>query len=139
MTAQEHQQVGTQLYEQGQYAAALEEFSKAILAGESSDVWNDWSMAQLACGNRVEAEKGFRRAMEQDPGNATAAMNLVVLLSKLGRSPEAVPYLEVAAKGLSQNEQQGIASLVETIKALQQPQARAMSAPKSFSKNGKGA
>ncbi len=136
MTTEEHQQIGTQLYEQGQFAAALDEFSKAILAGETSDAWNDWSMAQLACGNTVDAEKGFRRALEQDPGNAIAAMNLVVLLSKLGRSPEAVPYLEVAARELPQVEQQGIASLVETIKGL--PPPRAISAPKNFPKNGTG-
>ena len=98
MTTQEHQQIGTQLYLQGQFAAALDEFSKAILEGETSDIWNDWSMAQLACANAGDAEKGFRRALQHDPKNATAAMNLVVLLSKLGRSPEAAPFLEAAAE-----------------------------------------
>jgi Tfp pilus assembly protein PilF len=137
MTTSEHQQIGTQLYGQGQFAAALDEFSKAILAGETSDAWNDWSMAQLACGNAADAEKGFRRSLEQDPGNAIAAMNLVVLLSKLGRSPEAAPYLEVAVGGLPQNEKQSVANLMETIKGLQTPQTQAISAPKSFAKNGK--
>jgi len=123
MTTQEHQQIGTQLYLQGQFAAALEEFSKAILDGENSDIWNDWAMAQLGCGNTSDGEKGFRRALQHDPKNATAAMNLVVLLSNLGRSPEAAPFLETAAGDLPQHERQGIVSLIETIKAFQQPRA----------------
>ncbi len=128
MTTQEHQQIGTQLYLQGQFAAALDEFSKAILDGETSDIWNDWSMAQLGCGNASDGEKGFRRSLEHDPKNATAAMNLVVLLSKLGRSPEAAPFLEAAAGELPEHERQGIVSLIDAVKALQQP--RAISATK---------
>lgn len=131
MTTEEHQQIATKLFEQKKFTEALKEFSKAIQAGETSDVWNDWAVAQLACGNAAEAENGFRRALTQDSKNSTAATNLVALLSNMGRSLEAMPFVEVAASDLPAKERNGLARLVETIKATQQSQPRTSSASKT--------
>lgn len=131
MTTEEHQQIATKLFEEKKYSEALKEFGKAIQAGETSDVWNDWGVAQLACGNPAEAENGFRRAMTKDSKNSTAATNLVALLSNLGRSLEAMPFVDVAASDLPAKERNDLARLVATIKATQQSQTNNLAASKT--------
>ena len=64
----------------------------AITAAESSELWNDWAVVQLAL-----AERAFTRAFELDPWNAEAAANLSILLFSTGKFTEAESFLREAA------------------------------------------
>jgi FkbM family methyltransferase len=74
----------------------LEEASQLLLgalaAAESSELWNDWAVVQLAL-----AERAFTRAFELDPWNTQAAANLGILLFSLGKITEAESFLREAA------------------------------------------
>jgi Flp pilus assembly protein TadD len=45
-------------------------------------------------GHDAEAERHFRRALDLDPANYDAMLNLGSLLARRGRGPEARPFLE---------------------------------------------
>ena len=64
----------------------------AIDADESSELWNDWAVVQLAL-----AERAFLRAFELDPWNAEAAANLGILLFSMGKIEDAESFLREAA------------------------------------------
>lgn len=64
----------------------------AISAAESSELWNDWAVVQLAL-----AERAFTRAFELDPWNAEAAANLGILLFSTGKTAEAESFLRESA------------------------------------------
>jgi FkbM family methyltransferase len=64
----------------------------AIAAAESSQLWNDWAVVQLAL-----AERAFTRPFELDPWNAEAAANHGVLLFSIGKLTEAESFLREAA------------------------------------------
>ena len=64
----------------------------AIDAAESSELWNDWAVVQLAL-----AERAFLRAFELDPWNAEAAANLGILLFSMGKIEDAESFLREAA------------------------------------------
>jgi FkbM family methyltransferase len=69
----------------------------SIAAAESSELWNDWAVVQLAL-----AERAFARAFELDPWNADAAANLGILLFSMGKIAEAESFLreaELTARG----------------------------------------
>src|SRR5271157_5363993 len=80
-----------QLYAQGRLAEAMQLLADAITKQESSSLWNDWGVVQIAL-----AERAFRRALELEPANDGTAANLAVLLYSEGRSAEAVPLLQQA-------------------------------------------
>jgi len=80
-----------QLYAQGRLAEAMQLLAEAITKQESSTLWNDWGVVQIAL-----AERAFRRALELEPGSGGTAANLAVLLYSQGRSAEAVPLLKQA-------------------------------------------
>jgi len=80
-----------QLYAQGRLAEALQILAEALGKQESSSLWNDWGVVQIAL-----AERAFRRALELEPANDGTAANLAVLLYSEGRSAEAVPLLQQA-------------------------------------------
>jgi FkbM family methyltransferase len=64
----------------------------AIAAAESSELWNDWAVVQLALAERV-----FTRAFELDPWNAEAAANLGIMLFSTSKITEAESFLRDAA------------------------------------------
>src|SRR5271156_3950007 len=64
---------------------------EAIAEAESSELWNDWAVVQLAL-----AERALIRAFELDPWNAEAAANLGVLLFSMGKFSEAESFLREA-------------------------------------------
>jgi Flp pilus assembly protein TadD len=87
-----------QLYGAGRYREAFALLNDALNAGGSSELWNDWAVAALACEEVGKAEAGFRRALALDPTNGEAAVNLGALLAGLGRVAEAIPVLEIASE-----------------------------------------
>jgi FkbM family methyltransferase len=64
----------------------------AIATAESSELWNDWAVVQLAL-----AERAFLRAFELDPWNLEAAANLGILLFSMGKIAEAESFLREGA------------------------------------------
>jgi 2-polyprenyl-3-methyl-5-hydroxy-6-metoxy-1,4-benzoquinol methylase len=117
VTLNVHHQRGLQLFNEGEFAEALAEFDAAIASDGSSEIWNDWATTHLALQNVGEAERGLRRALELNATNTTAATNLVVLLSRLGRHAEAMCNLEMAAADLPEAQRHAVALLVKRFEA----------------------
>ena len=80
------------LFSQRRLDEASQILRDAIAAAESSELWNDWAVVQLAL-----AERAFTRAFELDPWNDEAAANLGILLFSLGKISEAESFLREAA------------------------------------------
>lgn len=99
---QDKHQLGLQKFKEGNWAEAVRLLGHALGEAESSECWNDWAAAQFASGNSSDAEEGFRRALEVDPGNLQAAGNLGALLSE-SRPHEAFPFLELARSSVPED------------------------------------
>ena len=80
-------------FHQGRSSDALRLLQPLLEAGETSELWNDWAAVQLALGDIERAEAGFSRAIELDPDNTDATINLGVLLLSRGDSTRALPLL----------------------------------------------
>ena len=87
---------GLALFEDGQYGEALATIEESLGQRETAQRWSDWGVLQRTLGHRVNAERGFRRALELDPKLAVAGNNLGVILFEAGRLEEAAPYLRQA-------------------------------------------
>ncbi len=84
-------------FENGEYEHAAILLGEALRERQTSDRWNDWATAKFFADRAAEAEHGYRRALEMEPENIHAAVNLGALLAGLGRAQEAIPLLEKAA------------------------------------------
>ena len=85
---------GVQLYAAGRYSEALSALDEALRhSAMSAELWNDWAAANLACGDGVRAEKGFRMALALDWQNGDAAINLAALLVSQRCSSDALQFL----------------------------------------------
>ncbi|MBZ5627840.1 MAG: radical SAM protein [Acidobacteriia bacterium] len=78
-----------QRFRQGKAEEAAALISQALNTEPTSVRWNDFGTIQLALNNTAGAEQGYRQALQVDPQNQLAAVNLVILLEDLGRSKEA--------------------------------------------------
>lgn len=87
-----HQQ-GLQLLNSGRLEDALPLLGQALAQEETCERWNDWAAAEFLLGRAVEAEHGFRRALELDPNDIQAAENLGLLLLERRRVAEAMVFL----------------------------------------------
>lgn len=112
MPGERSHQTGLKLFERGQYGSAAWELGRAIGEEETSERWNDWASAELACGRDLRAEWGYRRALHFDPSSRQAAVNLAVLLIAQRRLQESVPLLRPHAHSLSKSEKAVLAYLV---------------------------
>jgi O-antigen biosynthesis protein len=90
----------------GRYQEALAVLCQLLADSASSERWNDWAALQFRIGQSEEAETGFRLALEQDPTNTQAALNLGALLLSAGRSQEGAQLLAQAAEGIKQEERE---------------------------------
>ncbi len=97
-TEGKHQQ-SLQYYQLGYFNDAVGLLGEMLGEQQTSELWNDWAAAQLARGRIAEAEMGFRRALDCDPRDAQAAVNLGAALVKNGRSEAAVRLFENALQG----------------------------------------
>ncbi|MEO8100618.1 MAG: tetratricopeptide repeat protein [Acidobacteriota bacterium] len=80
-------------------ATARRKFEEVVaIAPEFSPAWNGLGVvaSQTAAGGAT-AEAHFRRAVDTDPDNVDALLNLGGLLLKTGRAEEALPYNQRAA------------------------------------------
>jgi glycosyltransferase involved in cell wall biosynthesis len=80
-------------FHQGRSVDASRLLQELLEAGETPDLWNDWAAVQLGLGEVKHAEKGFCRALELDPDNTDATINLGVMLLNRGDSARALPLL----------------------------------------------
>jgi len=111
MLKNETHQEALKLFEQGDLIKALDLFKAVLQDDESSEVWNDWATIQFRLGQLEEAVEGFRRALELDADNTSAAVNLGVLLSQVGRS-EAISWLEKAISKLEEPERTTLSTVL---------------------------
>jgi Flp pilus assembly protein TadD len=83
-------QAGLDLLNRGEYTEALRLLGEALAKEETCERWNDWAAGMFAAGQAIEAEHGFRRALELTPEDRQAAENLGVLLVRQKRIAEAI-------------------------------------------------
>src|SRR5580704_18418382 len=98
LTAEKHEQA-LQSYREGRFDEAVCRLGEALAEEQTSELWNDWAVAHLACGRAANAEQGFRRALECDPRDAQAAANLGALLAQSGQFEAAMGMFERALAG----------------------------------------
>jgi FkbM family methyltransferase len=105
------------LFQNGDYEQAAQLLAKSMLEGQTSERWNDWASAKFLAGQAVDAEGGYRRALELAPDNAAAVSNLGALLAGQGRYFEAVPLLEFAIGRGEGNGNNKLGQLLDVCKA----------------------
>lgn len=113
MSREKHQK-GVQAYVAGCVEEALRLVGESLAENETSEAWNDWAVMQGATKHPQEAEEGYRRALELDPTFLQAQSNLGLLCWELGRTSEALDWLEdYAAKSGGKVGQQVAAALAD--------------------------
>lgn len=112
MPASEAYKEGIRLFGRGQFAEASRLFGVALQQQESSEGWQDWATARLACNQIADAAHGFRRALELNRDNREAALKLGILLANLNRNAEAVFYLEQGVLGSQESERAEVLQLL---------------------------
>jgi O-antigen biosynthesis protein len=112
MAKNERHQEALQSFAQGDFAKALNLFKIVLVEEESSEAWNDWATLQFHLDHEEEAEEGFRRALELDAKNSSAALNLGVLLSQVNRPNEAIPWLEAAVSQMAEADRSAAAEVL---------------------------
>jgi sulfatase maturation enzyme AslB (radical SAM superfamily) len=105
-------QEGLKLFGDGRATEAIPLFEEALGAGATSERWNDWAVAEMACGNTDKAEEGFRHALALKREDSHATANLGVLLATLGRVQEAIPLLTQAAAGIDEPQRMAVRQLI---------------------------
>jgi len=103
------------LYAQGRLVEAAQAVAEAIAKGETSELWNDWGVIYTGL-----AQKAFRRALEMDPWNGEAMLNLGVSLFCEGKLTAAAPLLRHALAESAGPERAHVAALL----ALCEPTAK---------------
>jgi glycosyltransferase involved in cell wall biosynthesis len=88
-------------FDLGNLEEAANLFEAVLKEHQTSNGWSDWATVQLARGRTGEAEEGLRRALRLDPHNAKAEAKLGILIASLGRTDEAIPYLERSVAGIT--------------------------------------
>ena len=118
---QKHAQ-GLTRFRRGEPREAARLFAEALVEKETSEGWNDWATAQLANQSIEEAEAGYLRALELDPGNVEPLVNLGAVYVNLGRMAEALPLLRRAEPQLSAEQQEAIRALIRECQEQARPE-----------------
>lgn len=124
-SAKEKHSIGVRLLGERRGAEASAILRAAFEEGQTSELANDWAVAEFSCGRAAEAEQGFKQALTLDTENTKAAMNLGILLAVQSRFQEAIPLLENAVESAGEGEH---AVLFELLKRCR-VQATAANAP----------
>jgi len=82
----------------GRFPAATQHFARALaLAPDNCDLLNDAGYFYYLAGNRAEAERCLRRAVQLRPDDARACTNLALLLGEMKRDEECLALFRRAA------------------------------------------
>ncbi|HET7107473.1 MAG TPA: TylF/MycF/NovP-related O-methyltransferase [Candidatus Acidoferrum sp.] len=118
-------QQGEALFRLGDFAAAAQLLSDGISEAPSAKLWNDWAAVQVSLGQLQDAERGFRAALQLDPGSTQAAENLGALLFARGCHAEAAPLLRQSLAAASPDVQPVIEEMLAQCLADAQPSSPA--------------
>jgi tetratricopeptide (TPR) repeat protein len=118
---QKHVQALTR-FRRGEPQEAARLFAEALAERETSECWNDWATAQLACQAMEDAEAGYLRALELDPENFEPLVNLGAVYINRGRVPEALPLLRRAVPHLVAEQQRAICALIRECEEQTRPE-----------------
>ena len=99
-------------FQEGRAAEALGLLEELLTAKETPELWNDWAAVQLGLGRVAQAEAGFIRALELDPKNNDATVNLGLLLLGRGESDRAVLLLTRALPELPTEQRKMVEALL---------------------------
>jgi predicted O-methyltransferase YrrM len=121
MSVEEKHSIGVRLLRERRCEEASVILKEAFREAPTSTLANDWGVAESLRGHSVPAEQAFQQALKLDEDNASAAMNLGVLLASQRRYREAIPLLEKAAAGITGNDR---ATLLDMLKKCQVEYAR---------------
>jgi tetratricopeptide (TPR) repeat protein len=98
-TAEAHFQLGRQLFESGNYPAAVKEFSRAVeLNPKLPQLQSHYGLALLNTGDPVGAAAAFRQALAQDPNDYAANLGLGQILIVARQYSEATPFVSAALR-----------------------------------------
>lgn len=111
------------LFQQGRYADAVMQFDELLQEQETGELWSDWATSQFALSQFKEAEYGFRRALEINPGLTDAEVNFGTMLMSLSRWREAVDMLDAALPKLEPAARGSVSALLEQCRAQMVPEA----------------
>ena len=103
MRPAEKHQLALRLAARGNAEEALSLLGDALGEEESSELWNDWAALQFTAGQTDEAEAAFRAALDLEPGNLQALLNLGALLASTARHSEARDILAQAPSDPAQS------------------------------------
>ena len=103
-------------FQQGQREYALRLLEELLQEQESSELWNDWAIVQVASGNVVKAEGGLRRALQLDPQNHPAKADLGILLLSQGDHARGIKLIEECIPQLPAEQQEMLRTAVEGAK-----------------------
>ena len=99
-SAEHHHAQGILHFNAGNFEEAAKCLRAALREEDSSERWSDWASAEFCLSRHEEAEAGFEIALELDPSNHQAALNLATLLVSESRPHEAMRLLDsVRASG----------------------------------------
>jgi Tfp pilus assembly protein PilF len=98
---------------------------------ETAELWSDWATAQYGLSQFAEAERGFRRALELDPGMSDAAVNFGMLLSSQGRYGEALAFFEKALPKLGAEGRTAVQNFIQQCRVQLGPPAPEPRRPRS--------
>ena len=115
-SAENHHAEGVLHFQAGRLESAAKCLRDALWQEESAELWNDWAAVEFASGRVEEAETGFRLALEIEPANGDAALNLAALFIAQSRHQEATALLKPRLDALSPESRQLAEQLLEKIR-----------------------
>jgi Tfp pilus assembly protein PilF len=113
MAAKAQHEYAVYLFQQGHYQDAVSQLDKVLREEETGERWSDWATAQFALSQFVDAERGFRRALELNPELPDAAVNFGAMLVSLSRWKEAIAMLEGVLPKLPPETRASVSALAE--------------------------
>ena len=96
LAARQHQVLGRDYFDRGQYAEAVREIEEALrLVPDFPDLHNQLGLALGMSGERERSVAAFRRALELNPNYLEARLNLAIVYNEMGRYEEALEEFAV--------------------------------------------
>lgn len=117
MAAKAQHEYAVYLFERGLYVDVVTHLDEVLREEETGERWSDWATAQFALSHFVEAERGFRRALELAPDMPDAAVNFGTMLAGLSRWAEAIGMFEGVLPRLERKGRAAVSALAEQCRA----------------------